>query len=154
MGGPAFFKKSMHFAAAWWHRCVSLPHEFATFFTFCECTTRFARFFNLCLSKSNEIRPEQQRQDQATSEELRIVWRSKAKQYRSNLTSLNVSYALRDIFISGSQWTIQRNQENFKAVSPEGFESRPKTSKIHGPKWSPLARAEKDKRIAPGGSFP
>ena len=85
------------------------------FFHFFECTTRFARFFNLCLSKSNEIRPEQQRQDQATSEELRIVWRSKAKQYRSNLTSLNVSYALRDTFISGSQWTIQRSQENFKA---------------------------------------
>ena len=71
---------------------------------FFKCTTRFARFFNLCLSKSNEIRPEQQWQDQATSEELRIVW------------SLE-------------------------------------TLKIHGPKWSPLAKAEKGKRIATGGSF-
>ena len=26
-------KKSMHFAAAWWHRCVSLPHGIATFFS-------------------------------------------------------------------------------------------------------------------------
>ena len=90
------------------------PTRICYFFHFFECTIRFARFFRLCLSKSNQIRPEQQRQDQATSEELRLVW-SKAKQYRNNLTSLNVSYALRDTFISGSQWTIQRSQDNFRA---------------------------------------
>ena len=31
MGGPAFDKKSMHFAAAWWHRCASLPCKITTF---------------------------------------------------------------------------------------------------------------------------
>ena len=94
---------------------VSSSHtDLLLFFHLFECTMRFARFHRLCLSKSNQIRPEQQRQDQATSEELRLVW-SKAKQYRNNLTSLNVSYALRNTFISGSQWTIQRSQDNFRA---------------------------------------
>ena len=75
---------------------VSPSHmDFLHFFDFFECTTRFARFFRLCLSKSNQIRLEQQRPDQATSEQPRIAW-SSAKQYRNNLTSLNVSYALRD----------------------------------------------------------
>ena len=50
-------------------------------------------FFGLCWGRSNQIRREQQRQDQTTSEELRIVW-SKAKQYRNNSTSLHVIYAL------------------------------------------------------------
>ena len=32
MGDLAFFKQSMHFAAAWWHRCASLPREIPTYF--------------------------------------------------------------------------------------------------------------------------
>ena len=35
----------MHFAPAWWHRCVSLPHEIATFFSLFRMYHAFCKVF-------------------------------------------------------------------------------------------------------------
>ena len=45
MGGLAFSKKSMHFVAAWWHRCAPLPREIITFSSFFRMSHAFCILF-------------------------------------------------------------------------------------------------------------